>query len=332
MPCFDNSDRDLLVKSPIHYSSGPIDRAAKLRADDDWVSAAFVSDAAMAVLIHNDRNLVTGLSGGEDVPHVARVPLSVVRPHLVAPSSLWTFLGLDGETPVFAAELPADALPLPEVVDAGEFVDLRRVGPLVTAADAATMAYTRAMIGWQKRHRYCSMCGSPTESRKAGHVRRCTNPDCAAEWFPRTDPVVIMRVTLPPRDGYPERCLMGRHNRLPPGAYSVLAGFVEPGESLEDAVAREVWEETGVRVRDVRYEASQPWPFPYSMMMGFSAIAETDGITIDGDELEDARWFSAAELAAFGEWGDESATFRKPRRDSIARALVDEWVAEQSPR
>ena len=315
------------MRSPIHYSSGPIDRAARLRADDDWVSAAFVSDAAVAVLIHNDQNLVTGLSGREDAPHVARVPLSVVRAHLVAPSSLWTFLGLDGETPVFVAELPGDALALPEVVDAGEFVDLRRAGPIVSADDAATMAYARAMLSWQKRHRYCSVCGSPTEPRKAGHVRCCTNPDCRAESFPRTDPVVIMRVILPPMGAHPERCLMGRHSRLPRGAYSVLAGFVEPGESLEDAVAREVWEETGVRVRDVRYEASQPWPFPYSMMIGFSAVAESDAITIDGDELEDARWFSAAELAEFGEWGDDSSEFRKPRQDSIARALIDEWVA-----
>jgi NAD+ diphosphatase len=318
------------VKSPIHYSSGPIDRAAKLRADDDWVSAAFVSDAAVAVLIHNDQNLVTGLSAREDAPHVARVPLSVVRPHLVAPSSLWTFLGLDGETPVFVAELPTDALTLPEVVDAGEFVDLRRAGPIVSADDAATMAYARAMLAWHKRHRYCSVCGSLTEPRKAGHVRSCTNPECRAESFPRTDPVVIMRVTLPAKGVHPERCLMGRHNRLPRGAYSVLAGFVEPGESLEDAVAREVWEETGVRVRDARYEASQPWPFPYSMMIGFSAVAESDAITLDGDELEDARWFSAAELKEFGEWGDESATFRKPRRDSIARALIDDWVDAQA--
>jgi NAD+ diphosphatase len=326
---FDYRDRDLSVKSPIHYSSGRIDRAAKLRADDDWVSAAFVSDAAVAVLIHNDQNLVTGVSGREDAPHVARVSLSVVRPHLVAPSSLWTFLGLDGETPVFAGELPGDALALPEVVDAGEFVDLRRVGPLVSADDAATMAYARAMIGWHKRHRYCSVCGSLTESRKAGHVRRCTNPECATEAFPRTDPVVIMRVILPPKDGHPERCLMGRHSRLPRGAYSVLAGFVEPGESLEDAVAREVWEETGVRVGDVHYHASQPWPFPYSMMIGFSAVALSDAITIDGDELEDAQWFTAAELKEFGEWGDPSAEFKKPRKDSIARALIDDWVASQ---
>lgn len=320
------------MKSPIKYSSGPIDRAAKLRADDDWISAAFVSDAAAAVLIHNDQNLVTGLAAREQAPHVARVPLSVVRRHLVTPSALWTFLGLDGETPVFAAELPSDALTRPEIVDAGEFVDLRRVGPLVPVDDAATMAYARAMIGWQKRHRYCSVCGSPTESRKAGHVRCCTNPECRAESFPRTDPVVIMRVVLPPKGGHPERCLMGRHSRLPRGAYSVLAGFVEPGESLEDAVAREVWEETGVRVRDVRYEASQPWPFPYSMMLGFSSVAESDAITIDGDELEDARWFTAAELAEFGEWGDSSAEFKKPRQDSIARALIDEWLAEQGNR
>ena len=317
------------MKSPIHYSSGPIDRAAKLRADDDWVSAAFVSDASVAVLIHNDQNLVTGLSGREDAPHVARVPLSVVRRYLVAPSSLWTFLGLDGETPVFVAELPGDAVTLPEVVDAGEFVDLRRAGPIVSADDAATMAYARAMLSWQKRHRYCSVCGSPTESRKAGHVRACTNPECRAESFPRTDPVVIMRVTLPPMGAHPERCLMGRHNRLPRGAYSVLAGFVEPGESLEDAVAREVWEEAGIRVRDVRYEASQPWPFPYSMMIGFRATAETEDITLDGDELEDAQWFTAAEVEAFGEWEDETAQFRRPRRDSIARALLDQWIKEQ---
>jgi NAD+ diphosphatase len=316
------------VKSPIRYSSGPIDRAAKLRADDDWVSAAFVSDAAVVVLIHNDQNLVTGLSGREDAPHVARVPLSVVRAHLTAPSSIWTFLGLDGEVPVFGADVSLDAMPA--LTEAGEFVDLRRVGPIVSADDAATMAYARALLGWHKRHRYCSVCGSLTESRKAGHVRRCCNPDCASESFPRTDPVVIMRVILPPTGTKPERCLMGRHGRLPRGAYSILAGFVEQGESLEDAVAREVWEETGVRVRDVRYEASQPWPFPYSMMIGFSAIAESEEITIDSDELEDARWFTAAELAEFGEWGDESAAYRKPRKDSIARALIDEWVDGQA--
>jgi NAD+ diphosphatase len=122
---------------------------------------------------------------------------------------------------------------------------------------------------------------------------------------------------------------MGRHGRLPRGVYSILAGFVEPGESLEEAVAREVWEETGVRVRDVRYQASQPWPFPYSMMIGFRATADSDDIVLDSDELDDARWFTASDISAFGEWDDETAEFRRPRRDSIARALLDEWIVEQ---
>ena len=314
---------------PIRYAGGLLDRAARLREDDDWISAALVSDAAVAVLIHNDQNLVTAAARREDVPHAALVPLSLVREVLPTGGSTWTFLGLDGEVPVFTVDLTAEHAALPEVRSAGEFVDLRRVGAVVPANEAAVLAYARAMATWHRRHRFCSVCGSPTESGRAGHVRRCTNISCATEWFPRTDPVVIMLVERPATADQPARCLLGRHTRLPRGAYSLLAGFVEPGESLEDAVAREVWEESGVRLRDVRYQASQPWPFPYSMMVGFRAIAESDDIVIDTEELEDARWFTAAEIARFGEWEDELATFRRPRKDSIARALMEEWLVEQ---
>jgi len=316
--------------SPIRYSGGVLDRAARLRSDDDWVSAAFVSDAAAAVLMHNDQNLVAGLSTREAPPHAAVVPLSVVRERLAADSFGWVFLGLDGEVPVFAVDLPANAIAtIPEIAEAGELADLRRAGPLVSEADASMLAYARAMLAWHRRHRFCSICGSRAESMRAGHVRRCCNPECGTEAFPRTDPVVIMLVTYPATHERPSRVLMGRHGRLPPGAYSILAGFVEPGESLEDAVAREVWEEVGIRVRDVTYAASQPWPFPYSMMIGFRATAEREDLSIDRDELEDAQWFTAAEVEAFGEWEDETAQFRRPRRDSIARALIDQWIKEQ---
>ena len=316
--------------SPIRYAGGHLDRASRLRQDDDWVSAAFVSDAAAAVLMLEDRNLVAGLARREETPRAAIVPLSVVRERLAAETLTWALLGLDGEVPVFAVDLPADALRrVPELADAGEFVDLRRAGWVVSEQDASMLAYARAMMGWHRRHRFCSVCGSPAESQRAGHVRRCCNPACAAESYPRTDPVVIMLVTRPATTERRARALLGRHGRLPRGAYSILAGFVEPGESLEDAVAREVCEETGVRVRDVRYAAAQPWPFPYSMMIGFTADAETEDIVIDPEELEDAQWFTAAELATFGEWQDDSATFRLPRKDSIARALLDAWISEQ---
>jgi NAD+ diphosphatase len=313
--------------SPIRYSGGILDRAARLRSDDDWVSAAFVSDAATAVLMYNDQNLVASLTTREAPPHAALVPLSIVRERLPSDSFAWVFLGLDGEVPVFAVDVPGNAVAeIPEIADAGKFVDLRRVGALVSAPDAALLAYARAMLAWHRRHRFCSSCGSRMESQRAGHVRRCCGSECATDAFPRTDPVVIMLVTYPATHERPERVLMGRHGRLPRGAYSILAGFVEPGESLEDAVAREVWEEAGVRVRDVTYVASQPWPFPYSMMIGFRATAEREELSVDHDELEDAQWFTAAEVAAFGEWEDETASFRRPRRDSIARHLLDQWI------
>lgn len=315
----------------IRYAGGQLDRAARLRQDDDWLSAALVSDAAVAVLIHNDHNLVAGLARREETPRAAVVPLAAIRERVTANALTWAFLGLDGEVPVFTVDLPAEGwTDVPEIVAAGEFVDLRRAGPLVSAADAAMLAYAKAMLAWHRRHRFCSACGSMTQSQRGGHVRRCGDPACAAESFPRTDPVVIMLVTRPASTDGRARCLMGRHGRLPRGVYSILAGFVEPGESLEEAVAREVWEETGVRVRDVRYEASQPWPFPYSMMVGFRATADRDDIVLDATELEDARWFTAAEIASFGEWDDDTAEFRRPRKDSIARSMLDQWIREES--
>ena len=173
------------------------------------------------------------------------------------------------------------------------------------------------MIFWHSRHRFCGVCGAPTRSEEAGHVRRCTEAGCATMHFPRTDPAVIMLVT----DG--DRALLGRNKNFLPGMYSTLAGFVEPGESLEDAVAREVREETAIEVGAVHYHSSQPWPFPANIMLGFYAEAASTAITVDYGELEDARWFERDWLLSH----TDDDNFRLPRRDFIARRLIEDWLS-----
>ncbi|MBV9554529.1 MAG: NAD(+) diphosphatase, partial [Alphaproteobacteria bacterium] len=200
--------------------------------------------------------------------------------------------------------------------DGARFADLRQLAGRLARHEGALLALARAMVWWHSRHRFCGLCGSPTLSEEAGHMRRCTNPDCKTMHFPRTDPAVIMLVS----DG--ERALLGRNKNFPPGMYSTLAGFVEPGESLEDAVAREVREETGVEVGLVTYHSSQPWPFPANIMLGFHAEAATSEVQVDYGELEDAKWFERDWLLAHA----DDNSFRLPRLDSIARRLVEDWL------
>ncbi|MEK9754521.1 MAG: NAD(+) diphosphatase, partial [Rhodospirillaceae bacterium] len=244
------------------------------------------------------------------------------------------FLGLgDGDVPYFGADLSHldehDAVAL--AGGGGSFVDLRQLGWMIPRDHAGMLAYARGLAYWHRNHGFCGYCGSPTESRDGGHIRRCTSPDCARPSFPRTDPAVIMLVDHPGDGGggggQPPMCLLGRSGRWEFPLYSTLAGFVEPGETLEEAVIREVLEETSVACDEVRYMASQPWPFPASLMLGFRARATTTEIVCDPDEITDARWFTAEEVLAFKEWdtaaGDEP---RLPRRDSIARWLVQSWL------
>ena len=197
------------------------------------------------------------------------------------------------------------------LVAPARFMDLRRAAALLERGQASLLAHARGMMHWHRNHLFCGTCGGATLSRQGGHVRVCGS--CGREHFPRTDPAVIMLVV---RDG---ACLLARKPEWTDGMYSTLAGFVEPGESLEEAVAREVFEETAVTVADVSYRASQPWPFPASLMLGFRARATTTRIQIDDHELADARWFRRDDLA-HGR--------HLPRADSIARWLIDEWLAE----
>jgi NAD+ diphosphatase len=175
-----------------------------------------------------------------------------------------------------------------------------------------------SLASWHKRHRFCANCGQPTDIIRAGWSRRCAA--CGAEHFPRVDPVVIM---LAEHDG---KLLLGRQPHYPPGRYSALAGFIEVGESLECAVARKLREEAGIDITGVRYIASQPWPFPSSLMIGCSAAATGSQLTIDTTELDDARWFTRAEVVAAVR-GDDSAAFLPPPRAAIARTLLEHWLA-----
>jgi NAD+ diphosphatase len=225
-------------------------------------------------------------------------------------------LGRFGGAPMFAYEIEgAESGAVPE---GARFEELRTVAAVMPADQAGLLGYARAMIHWRRMHRHCGRCGTETLPGRAGHVVVCTNPTCRHEQFPRIDPAIIVLVTDGPR------VLLGRQAAWPPGRYSTIAGFVEPGESLEDAVAREVAEETGVRVGEVAYHSSQPWPFPSSLMLGFTAWATTDEVTLEDEELEDARWFTRADI--------EGGTPKLPPPVSISFRLIEHWFDAASNR
>jgi NAD+ diphosphatase len=286
------------------------DRAAMLRRDEAWVADRLRDPATRFAPVWQLKNLF----GVDGEPTVRWLTPDEAGPLLGAGTAV--FLGMTGGAARFAVEVGhRDPAELAAVLG-GEFQELRRHGSILPPAEAGLLAFARGMMHWHARHRFCGVCGEPTEPRDAGHVRVCTAEACGASHFPRTDPAVIVLVT----DG--DRALLGRQPAWDRGRYSTLAGFVEPGESLEDAVAREVREEAGVRLREIRYHSSQPWPFPASLMVGFTAVAEDDAVTVDRDELEDARWFTRAELRA----GLADGTFLLPSDISIAHRLVTEWL------
>ncbi len=293
------------------YTGAALDRAAALRRDEGWVADRLDDGATQIVPVWRGLNLIAA----GDSPSAVTITGSPARALTRIAGSV-VLLGMDGEVAYFAADVSAhDEAALTPLAQGAEFMDLRQAGALMERRQGMLLAYARGIVYWHHHHRFCGDCGRPTEGRQGGHMRVCTGPDCMTQHFPRTDPAVIMLVT----DG--DRCLLGHNKRFPERIYSTLAGFVEPGESLEEAVAREVLEETGVRVGRVRYHSSQPWPFPASIMLGLHAEAESEAITVHAAELVDARWFSRAEIANFAELG-----LRLPRPDSIARRLVEHWL------
>ncbi len=224
------------------------------------------------------------------------------------------FLGLLNGKACFAA-VPDQGATGPAYANPAIWSAMQMLQP----GDLATYGGARSLVDWHARHRFCARCGSPTKVAKGGWQRDCLV--CEAQHFPRTDPVTIMLVE------HEDRLLLGRQPRFPPRIFSALAGFVEPGETIEEAVAREVLEEAGVRVRDVTYLASQPWPFPSQLMIGCHSVADDPALTIDTTELEEARWFTRAELLEARAAGvDGTATIVFPRSFAIAHHLVNWWL------
>ncbi len=288
-------------------------RFSTRRNDASWLEERLTSESACLLPVFEQKNLVTRR---DDRVQAARVSPDCLAGHLTTRETT-VFLGEQGDHYYFALSVSETNAPLLRAMQrVGEFADLRRVGPLLDDVEAALLAYARGILHWHRHHQFCGACGSPTVAAKGGHVRQCTHADCARTLFPRTDPAII--VLVHGRDN----CLLGRQPGWPKAMYSTLAGFVEPGETLEQAVVREVDEETGIGVDRVVYHSSQPWPFPSSVMIGFMAEAMSRQITTGDGELEDARWFSRAEVgAALAERG----SVRLPPGFSIARRLIADW-------
>jgi NAD+ diphosphatase len=293
---------------PIAFSGNPLDRASYRRTDPAWLLAQRA--AGLFLPFWQNRPFVAAHDDGGLT--AARAGFLPGRPEWQ--DCLCVFLGLDGAQPLFALDLPGDTEP---VLEGGSFQEMRAAAFILPARDTAIAAQAKALLDWHTRHGFCPNCGHATAFAEAGYKRTC--PQCGAEHFPRTDPVVIM---LPV---FEDTCLVGRSSRFPPGLFSAFAGFVEPGESMEEAVRRELSEEVNLKVGAVRYHATQPWPFPSSLMLGCYAQAHARDFRIDGHEIEAARWLTKDEVRARLAKKIED-DMRLPVAIAIAYHLIRDWA------
>ena len=292
------------------FAGAFVDRSGELRKDADWLDEALSDKETRFVPVWGDHCLMSG-----EPAHLVLLERHEIDLHLEQhhDKNNQIFLGLFRGKPAFAVAIPAGGPP--PYAELGEFQDLRYLGAVLPADEANLAAHARGLVLWHGSQQFCGRCGSLARPVTGGNSRRCVNVECNHEIFPRVDPAIIVLVTKG------EQALLGRQTGWPEGRYSTIAGFVEPGESLEDAVRREVYEETNIRVAAVHYHSSQPWPFPSSLMLGFVAEAEADTvheIRLNDGELEDAGWFSRDELC--------SGYPKLPFKISIARRLVDGWL------
>lgn len=296
------------------FAGNPLNRASERRGDEAWLAEKLGSADSLAVVVWNGRPLVEPAEGGGF--QLAYIPARMAD-KMTGGMERLLFMGLWKETAVWAVDLEGGADPAEgELQGLGKFEDLRQVALRLPDAEAAIAATAKQMFEWRRRHRHCATCGAQSIVVDGGWKRRC--PACEAEHFPRTDPVVIM---LP---FHGERCMLGRQAAWPRGMFSALAGFLEPGESIEEACARELMEEAGLKTAEVKYHSTQPWPYPSSLMIGLIAEVEDDQAAPDQTELSEVKWFTREEARRLlaGEYDGATA----PGRMAIAHQLIKAWA------
>ena len=298
------------------FAGNPLDRASDRRSDKEWIARQLASADSLAFPLWNGQPFVE--SGKDGGVQLAYLPAKMAV-ELAEGSERLLFMGLWKETAVFAVDLEGSTDPAEGPLQGmGKFEDLRRIALKLPPTDAAIVATAKAMFEWRRRHKHCAACGEPSQAVDGGWKRKC--PSCEAEHFPRTDPVVIML----PYHG--DRCMLGRQEIWPKGMFSALAGFLEPGESIEEACARELSEEAGLRTRKVRYHSTQPWPYPSSLMIGLLAEVEDDEGAPDQTELSEIRWLTRDEARRM--LAGELEGMAAPTPMAIAHQLIKAWVEE----
>jgi NAD+ diphosphatase len=292
------------------FAGNPLDRASDRRADADWLARRLEAPGARALVLWKGQPLLTPGPALAFVEGALASKLAETNEHLI-------FLGLDGEDAVFALEIDGEADPTAGPLQGlGHFHEIRAVAGALPASDTGLLSASRSLFEWRRRHRYCSVCGHASGGIDGGWKRQC--PSCKAEHFPRVDPCVIMLPT------FGDRCLVGRQASWIANRYSALAGFVEPGESIEEACAREVKEEAGLTVTGVRYHSSQPWPYPSNLMLGLICEVSDDQAKPDLTELESVLWLTRAEARDLVDGKAEGVTAPPPF--AIAHSLIRDWA------
>ena len=298
------------------FAGNPLDRASYRRGDPAWIAEQLAAPEARGIALWNGRPFVE--TGKDSEVQLAYLPAKLVA-DLAGGEERLLFMGLWKESAVFAVDLEGPADPAQGPLEGfGRFEELRPIALKLPQTEAAIVATAKSMFEWRRRHTHCAACGQPSHPVDGGWKRKC--PACSTEHFPRTDPVVIML----PYHG--DRCMLGRQEAWPKGMYSALAGFLEPGETIEEACARELNEEAGLHTRRVHYHSTQPWPFPSTLMIGLHAEVEDEEGAPDQTELSEIRWFTRAEARALIA-GQIEGVFA-PQRMAIAHQLIKAWVEQ----